>query len=69
MKSLEIILEKFKEDLITREEAIQLIEDLYNKNTYFPWGVPASTPSIWPLTTYETEKTYPEYKITCSEHD
>jgi len=67
MKSLEIILEKFKEDLITREEAVQLIEDLYNKSTYSPWFVPA--PSIWPSITYETEKTFPEYKITCSKHD
>lgn len=67
MKSLEIILEKFKEGLITREEAVQLIEDLYNKSTYSPWVVP--NPYIWPLPTYETEKTFPEYKITCSEHD
>ena len=66
MKSLEIILEKFKEDLITREEAVQLIEDLYNKSTYSPWVVP--NPYIWPLP-YETEKTFPEYKITCSKHD
>lgn len=70
MKSLEIILEKFKEDLITREEAVQLIEDLYTKSTpYSPWYIPASTPSILPFTTYETEKTFPEYKITCSKHD
>jgi hypothetical protein len=69
MKSLEIILEKFKEDLITREEAVQLIEDLCTKSTtYSPWYIPVSTPSIWPFT-YETEKTFPEYKITCSEHD
>lgn len=68
MKSLEIILEKFKEDLITKEEAAQLIEDLYNKNTYSPWFVPASTPFIqWPQITYEEK--YPQYEITCSKHD
>ena len=63
MKSLEIILEKFKEGLITKEEAVQLIEDLYNKNTYSPWLVPP----IWPQITYR--ETYPQYEITCSKHD
>lgn len=63
MRSLEIILEKFKEDHITREEAVQLIEDLYTKNTYSPWVVPASIPS-WPQITYENDK-FPQYEITC----
>ena len=64
MKSLEIILEKFKEELITRNEAVQLIEDLY-KNTCSPWYIPASIPS-WPQITYEEK--YPQYEVTCK-HD
>lgn len=63
--SVKIILEKFKEDLITEEEALILIEDIYSNNSYY-----------YPYWTYRTFNTGTEnplkydnpfkYDVTCT---
>lgn len=59
--SLYIILNQYKKEHITEEEAVQLIEDLYrNKMTYFP-----AYPT-WPQITYE-QPTYKTYEVTCKQ--
>lgn len=62
MKSLSIILNKFKTGGLTEEEAILLIEDLFNKTTInnYPY-VPS-----WPQITYaDSEPKFQKYEITC----
>ena len=55
--SISIILNQYKKDNITEEEAIQLIEELCKNNTsyvpYYPYWV-----------TYDTQQ-FPKYEITC----
>jgi hypothetical protein len=57
--SISIILNQYKKDNITEEEAIQLIEELCKNNTsyipYYPY---------WPQITYDTPQ-FPKYEITC----
>jgi len=57
--SISIILNQYKKDNITEEEALQLIEELCKNNTsyipYYPY---------WPQITYDTQK-FPNYEITC----
>jgi hypothetical protein len=58
--STRIILEKFKKDLITEEEALILIEDIYSNNSYY-----------YPYWTYRTFNTGTEenplkYEVTCT---
>ena len=57
--SISIILNQYKKDNITEEEAIQLIEELCKNNTsyipYYPY---------WPQVTYDTQQ-FPKYEITC----
>ena len=50
-KSIHIILNQYKKENITEEEAITLIEDIYNKQIYY-----------YPNTTL----TYPSYETICS---
>lgn len=50
--SVKIILKQFKEGNISEEEALTIIEDLYNKNYYYPY--------------YYNTPYYP-YTITCSD--
>ena len=57
--SIYIILNQFKDEHITEEEAVQLIGDLY-RNTYVPVF------PTWPQITYETP-TFPKYEITCKQ--
>lgn len=57
--SISIILNQYKKDNITEEEALQLIEELCKNNiSYVPYY-----PS-WPQITYDTQK-FPKYEITC----
>ena len=59
--SIYIILNQFKNEHITEEETVQLIEDLYrSRNIYVP------TFPTWPQITYETP-TFPKYEITCKQ--
>lgn len=57
--SISIILNQYKKDNITEEEAIQLIEELCKNNTsyipYYPY---------WPQITYDTQQ-FPKYEVTC----
>ena len=57
-KSISIILKQFKNNHITEEETIQLIEDLYRHNniSYVPY---------WPQITYHDN--FPKYEITCKQ--
>ena len=58
-KSISIVLRQFKENHITEDEAIQLIEDLYNKITW------TTTPyTNW--TTSTDYGTFPKYEVTCN---
>ena len=59
--SLYIILNQYKKEHITEEEAVQLIGDLYrNQTTYFP------VYPNWPQVTYE-QPTYKTYEVTCKQ--
>ena len=57
MNSLEIVLRKVKEGVVSEEEAAQIINDIKTVNYC----------SYWPHTvTYDTEiKPFPNYEITC----
>ena len=57
--SLYIILNQFKKDHITEEEAIKLIEDLYRNNKWNTVVYPT-----WPQVTYTD--TFPKYEVTCN---
>jgi hypothetical protein len=59
--SIKIILNQYKKKHITEDEAIQLIEDIYNKTIInsSPYIYPWSFPTI----TYDNE--FPKYEITC----
>lgn len=61
-ESLRIILKAYSKGGFTEDEAVQLIEDLYNKTTInnYPY-VP-----YWPQITYtDGEPKFPKYEITC----
>lgn len=61
-ESLRIILKAYSKGGFTEDEAVQLIEDLYNKTTinnypYIPY---------WPQIIYTDDKTkFQKYEITC----
>ena len=61
--SICIVLEQYKKNHITIEEAIQLIEDLYkgNSNTFIYPSYPT-----WPQITYDTNPNFQKYEITCN---
>lgn len=61
-ESLCIILNQFKKEYISEEEAVKLIEDLYNKTwvPYSPWTIPT-----YPSKPWTTEPIY-KYEVTCS---
>ena len=54
--SVKIILNQYKQEHITEDEAIQLIEDLYNKITW----------TTSPYITWTTSPDYNTYKVTCN---
>ena len=61
-ESLRIILRTYSKEGINEDEAVQLIEDLYNKTTInnYPY-VP-----YWPQITYtDGEPKFQKYEITC----
>lgn len=59
--SIYIILNQFKNDHITEDEAVQLIEDLYKgKNNYIP------VYPTWPQITYE-QPNYKTHEVTCKQ--
>ena len=59
-ESIYIILNQFKKEHITEEEAAKLIEDLYiSKYTYIP-----TFPS-WPQVTYESVPKFQKFEVTC----
>lgn len=63
VNSLEILLDLYKEDKISKEQAVQLIQDLYKPaevHTYPYW------PQVWYTTTPNVPGDFPEYKITCN---
>lgn len=61
-ESLRIILKTYSKGGLNEDEAVKLIEDLYNKTTinnypYIPY---------WPQITYtDTDPKFQEYKTTC----
>lgn len=60
--SVKIILNQYKQEHITEDEAVQLIEDLFDKTTInnYPY-VP-----YWPSITYtDGEPKFQKYEITC----
>ena len=57
--SIKIILNQYKQEHITEDEAVQLIEDIYNTKAVYPYIYPWSLPAV----TYDTE--FPKYEITC----
>lgn len=61
-ESLRIILKTYSKGGFNEDEAIQLIEDLFNKTTInnYPY-VP-----YWPQITYDSEPKIQKYEITCS---
>lgn len=61
-ESLKIILRTYSKGGINEEEAVQLIEDLYNKTIVnnYPW----INPLLWPQVTY-TQPEIQEFKVTC----
>ena len=62
MISLSIILNKFKTGGLTEEEAIQLIEDLFDKATINNYP----TIPYWPQITYtDGEPKFQKYEVTC----
>jgi hypothetical protein len=63
--SVKIILNQYKQEHITEDEAIQLIEDLYSNNTIIN-NLPSYPWTTYPLITYDTK--FPKYEITCN-HD
>jgi len=60
--SIRIVLNQYKSENITEDEAITLLENLFScnntiiNNPPYPW-------SPYPLITYDTE--FPKYEITC----
>ena len=57
--SVKIILNQYKQEHITEDEAIQLIEELCKNNiSYIPYY------PYWPQVTYDTQQ-FPKYEITC----
>lgn len=57
--SLYIILNQYKKEHITEEEAVKLIEDLYRNNKWNTIVYPT-----WPQVTYTD--TFPKYEVTCN---
>jgi hypothetical protein len=58
INSIRVILDLYKNNSISIDEAIQLIEDLYKNKWYY-------IPYMPPIVTYETQKNIPDYKVTC----
>lgn len=57
--SISIILNQYKKDNISEEEAIQLIEELCKNNiSYIPYY------PYWFHNTYDTQQ-FPKYEVTC----
>lgn len=56
INSIKIILNKFKENLLTEEEAISLVEDIYDDNRMY----------YYPYWTYSTNNYPPKYDVTCN---
>ena len=67
-ESLRIVLRTYSKGGFNEDEAVQLIEDLFNKtivNNYPPYQ-PLITP-YWPQITYtDSEPKFQKYEITCS---
>lgn len=63
-ESIYIILNQYKKENITEEEAVRLIDDLYNNN----WNriIYPTYPPTWPQITYETT-TFPKFEVTCKQ--
>ena len=59
-ESIRIILNKYKTDHLSEDDAIKLIEDLNSNNYYYPWNT-------WPQITWN-ENSLPKYEVTCN-HD
>jgi hypothetical protein len=65
-ESLRIVLRTYSKGGFNEDEAVQLIEDLFNKTTInnYPYQ-PLITP-YWPQITYtDTEPKFQKYEITC----
>lgn len=64
-ESIKIILNQFKKEYITEDEAIILLDDLYDKNTIInnPINPSPIYPFTWPQVTYDTG--FPKYEVTC----
>ena len=61
-ESINIILNQYKKENISEEEAAKLIEDLYNKKyVYVPYYTSSSPYSPY----YNNEPTY-KYEVTCT---
>ena len=58
-ESIYIILNQYKKEHITEEEAVKLIEDLYRNNKWNTIVYPT-----WPQVTYAD--TFPKYEVTCN---
>lgn len=59
--SLSIILRQYKEGNLSLDEAIQLIEDLYNKNNFIYPYYPTQPAITWDTNTPDFRK----FEITC----
>ena len=61
-ESLRIVLNQYKQEYITEEEAVTLIEDLTTStvvnNPIYPY---------WPQITYETEPKIQKWEVTCKQ--
>lgn len=64
-ESLYIILTQYKKEHITEEEAVRLIDDLYNNSNWNRIIYP-TYPSTWPQITYKTT-TFPKFEVTCKQ--
>jgi len=65
--SLYIILNQYKKEHITEEEAVQLIEDLYKNNRmYIPYIPIPYIPPNWPQITYEQPQ-YQHFEVICNQ--
>lgn len=65
--SIAIILRQYKEEHISEEEAIQLINDLTYRPQYIPYYTPWWNNVTWEKNKIEIPK-YGTYKVTC-EHE
>lgn len=58
--SIYIILNQYKKEHITEEEAVTLLEDIFNEKTHY---IPSTI--TYPWVTYEN--TFPTYETTCTD--